>query len=51
VEPGLGTKGLGHYARQLTEEEEALLSRDNQVLSDFRCNKLDKEAKRNWDLF
>jgi len=51
VEPRLGTKGLGHYARQLTEEEEALLSRDTQVLSDFRCNKLDKEAKRNWDLF
>jgi len=35
----------------LTEEEEALLRRDTQVLSDFRSNKLDKEAKRNWDLF
>ena len=42
---------LGHYARQLTKEEEALLKGDTQLLSDFTRNKLEKEARRNWDLF
>ena len=42
---------LGHYARQLTKEEEALLKGDTQLLSAFTRNKLEKEARRNWDLF
>ena len=49
IEEGLA--GLGHYARQLTKEEEVLLKKDTQLLSDFTRNKLEKEAKRNWDLF
>lgn len=44
-------EGLGHYARQLTEEEEALLKKDTQLLSDFTRDKLEKEARKNWDLF
>ena len=42
---------LGHYARQLTEEEISFLKRDTEVLSDFKRDKLEKEAKKNWDLF
>lgn len=43
---------LGHYARWLTEEEQQLLlKRDAEVLTDFKRNKLEKEAKKNWDLF
>ncbi len=38
-------------AKQLTEAEEHLLERDTEVLSDFKRNKLEKEAKKNWDLF
>ena len=41
----------GHYARQLTEEEKTFLKRDTEVLSDFKRNKLEKEAKKHWDLF
>lgn len=41
----------GHSARQLTEDEQQLLKRDTEVLSDFKRNKLEKDAKKNWDLF
>ncbi len=41
----------GHYARLLTKEEEELLKRDSETITDFKCNKLEKEAKKNWDLF
>lgn len=40
----------GHYARELTEEEVKQLERD-QELGSFQQNKLEKEAKKNWDLF
>ena len=42
---------LGHYARRLTQEERGRLDSDQGVLSDYRKGKLEKEAKKNWDLF
>ena len=41
---------LGHYARELTEAEVQQLERDKE-LSTFQQNKLEKEARKNWDLF
>lgn len=41
---------IGHYARQLTEEERIKLEGDN-VVTDFKRNKFEQEAKKNWDLF
>ena len=42
---------LGHYARQLTKEEMEKLKKDTELISDFKRNKLETEAKKNWDLF
>ncbi|XP_076349217.1 tRNA N(3)-cytidine methyltransferase METTL6 isoform X1 [Tachypleus tridentatus] len=41
----------GHYARKLTVEEVYKLSKDTNVVNDFKQKKLEKEAKKNWDLF
>ncbi|GIY06846.1 tRNA N(3)-methylcytidine methyltransferase METTL6 [Caerostris extrusa] len=41
----------GHYARTLSEQEIEKLSKDKVVLSEFKRNKLEMEAKKNWDLF
>lgn len=38
-------------SRKLTSEEEEWLEKDMNVVSDFKQNKLEVEAKRNWDLF
>jgi hypothetical protein len=40
-----------HSARTLTEEEITKLRRDVTCVSDFKQNKLEREAQRNWDLF
>lgn len=37
--------------RQLTEDERERLDRDVTLVSDFRQQKLEDEAQRNWDLF
>ena len=42
---------LGHYARELTEQERTSLEKDSVPVSDFKRNKLEQEAKKNWDLF
>lgn len=42
---------LGHYARQLAPEEKEALERDTITVGDFKKNKLEKDAKKNWDLF
>ena len=42
---------VGHHARQLTEEEVETLKRDTEFISEFKRGKLEKEAKKNWDLF
>ncbi|XP_052589612.1 tRNA N(3)-methylcytidine methyltransferase METTL6 isoform X6 [Peromyscus californicus insignis] len=42
-------KGL--QARVLSSEEEEKLQRDQALVSDFKQQKLEKEAQKNWDLF
>ncbi|XP_072028615.1 tRNA N(3)-cytidine methyltransferase METTL6-like [Amphiura filiformis] len=37
--------------RELTEVEKRKLADDKEVVSEFKQNKLEKEAQRNWDLF
>ncbi len=48
---GINGSPLGHYARQLTEEERERLEKDFEVVSQFRRDKLEQEARKNWDLF
>ena len=37
--------------RELSEEEKLKLEADKSLVSDFKQMKLEKEAKKNWDLF
>lgn len=37
--------------RVLTEEEEKKMKDNSKIVSDFKQNKLEKEAQKNWDLF
>nr|XP_060637817.1 tRNA N(3)-methylcytidine methyltransferase METTL6 [Anolis sagrei ordinatus]XP_060637818.1 tRNA N(3)-methylcytidine methyltransferase METTL6 [Anolis sagrei ordinatus] len=41
----------GHKMRTLSPEEAERLAKDPVVVSDFKQQKLEKEAQRNWDLF
>ena len=51
-EPSSNCEVLGHYARTLTPEEvETLKKHDLSIVSDFKKNKLEIEAAKNWDLF
>ncbi|XP_059867469.1 tRNA N(3)-methylcytidine methyltransferase METTL6 isoform X1 [Delphinus delphis] len=45
----LQRKGL--QARILSSEEEEKLTRDQALVSDYKQQKLEKEAQKNWDLF
>ena len=45
------TDVLGHYARQLTEEERVKFEADIAVVSEYKRDKFEREAKKNWDLF
>lgn len=45
----LQRKGL--QARSLSSEEEEKLKRHQTLVSDFKQQKLEKEAQKNWDLF
>ena len=47
----MATALAGHRAKQLTEEEIIVLERDKECISSFKKEKLEKEAKKNWDLF
>ena len=40
-----------HNLRELTDDERARLQNDCVPVSDFKKNKLEKDAQRNWDLF
>lgn len=40
-----------HSERILTEQELEKLKKDTKLVSEFQRNKLEVEAKRNWDLF
>lgn len=52
TEEGVFTQDkLGHYARELTQEEIEGLERDCILVSEFKRDKLEQEAKKNWDLF
>ena len=42
---------LHHKARTLTEEERIKLTKDTQLVSDYKQQKLEKEAQKNWDKF
>ena len=42
---------LGHQAKQLTEEEVSILAKDVTCIGDYQRCKLEREAKKNWDLF
>ena len=46
-----GSQTRGESVRELSEEEKAKLAADVNVVSDFKQNKLELEAKKNWDLF
>lgn len=37
--------------RVLTEEEKKKVDDNSRIVSDFKQNKLEKEAQKNWDLF
>lgn len=37
--------------RVLTEDEKKKLDDNSKIVSDFKQNKLEKEAQKNWDLF
>ena len=40
-----------HSLRKLTEDERTRLLDDSVTVSEFKKNKLEKDAQRNWDLF
>ena len=42
---------VGHYARHLTKEEVDHLRKNSETLTTFKRNKLEQDAKKNWDLF
>ena len=42
---------VGHCARQLTPEERKILENDCTTVGGFKKNKLEMDAKKNWDLF
>uniref|UniRef100_K1QWQ1 tRNA N(3)-methylcytidine methyltransferase n=1 Tax=Magallana gigas TaxID=29159 RepID=K1QWQ1_MAGGI len=46
-----GDEKFVHPVRILTEAEIAKLQKDVTCVSDFKQNKLEKEAQKNWDLF
>lgn len=47
----MGDGIIGHSARVLTSEEREKLEKDITLVSDFKRNKFELEAKKNWDLF
>ena len=43
---------VGHVAKRLTQEEMAKMRAQNsRLVSEFRANQLEREAKKHWDLF
>ncbi|XP_042327063.1 tRNA N(3)-methylcytidine methyltransferase METTL6 [Sceloporus undulatus] len=46
-----GFQKRGHKMRMLSSEEAEKLAKDQVLVSDFKQQKLEKEAQRNWDLF
>ncbi|CAG2116009.1 unnamed protein product [Medioppia subpectinata] len=46
-----GDSEYGHECRQLSAEEVATLRTNSTIVSEFRQKRLEKESKKNWDLF
>ncbi|CAL7939853.1 unnamed protein product [Xylocopa violacea] len=43
---------VGHVAKQLTREEiERMQAQNSRLVSEFRANQLEKDARKHWDLF
>lgn len=43
---------VGHVAKRLTAEEiDKMKAQDSRLVSEFRANQLEKNAKKHWDLF
>ncbi|XP_041367405.1 tRNA N(3)-methylcytidine methyltransferase METTL6-like [Gigantopelta aegis] len=42
---------FSHEARTLTEAEASKLQSDKKIVSEFKQNKLEQEAQKNWDIF
>ncbi|XP_060079772.1 tRNA N(3)-methylcytidine methyltransferase METTL6-like [Ylistrum balloti] len=42
---------IGHSARVLTADEKQKLEKDDKLVSEFKRNKYEIDAKKNWDLF
>lgn len=43
---------VGHVAKRLTPEEiEKMQAQNSRLVSEFRANQLEKDAKKHWDLF
>lgn len=43
---------VGHVAKRLTAEEiDKMKAQDSRLVSEFRANQLEKDAKKHWDLF
>lgn len=47
----MNSSEIGHHARKLNSAEVEKLNSDKILLSEFKQNKLEVEAKKNWDLF
>nr|XP_012150176.1 PREDICTED: methyltransferase-like protein 6 [Megachile rotundata] len=47
-----GNEEYGHVAKRLTREEiEKMQAQNSRLVSEFRANQLEKDAKKHWDLF
>lgn len=43
---------VGHVAKRLTPEEiDKMRAQDSRLVSEFRANQLERDAKKHWDLF
>lgn len=47
----MNSSEIGHYARKLSLSEAEKLNNEKILISEFKKNKLELEAKKNWDLF
>lgn len=46
------TSHVGHVAKRLTPEEiDRMKAQDSRLVSEFRANQLERDAKKHWDLF
>lgn len=49
---GNAISNVGHVAKRLTPEEiDRMRAQDSRLVSEFRANQLERDAKKHWDLF